>query len=64
MKIQFSTEGAAFKSGYGGDDTLDDIYTRQEVARILKKIASHIESGSNDGIILDINGNNVGNWEL
>ena len=64
MKIEFRTSNAAFQSGYGGDDILDNIYKRQEIVRILKKIASHIESGSNDGIVMDINGNNIGSWEL
>ena len=63
MKIQFSTEGAAFKDEYA-DKTMNDIYVRQETARILKKIASHIESGSNYGSIMDINGNKIGTWEL
>lgn len=63
MKIQFSTEGAAFKDEYE-DETMNDIYKRQETARILKKIASYIESGTNYGSIMDINGNKIGSWEL
>lgn len=63
MKIQFSTEGAAFKDEYE-DETMNDIYKRQETARILKKIASYVESGTNYGSIMDINGNKIGSWEL
>jgi hypothetical protein len=63
MKVQFSTEGAAFKDEYA-DKTMNDIYTRQETARILKKIASYIESGTNYGSVMDINGNKIGEWSL
>lgn len=63
MKIQFSQEGAAFKDDYA-DETTNDIYTRQEVARILKKIASYVESGYSNGSVIDINGNKIGVWSL
>ena len=63
MKIQFSTEGAAFKDEYESE-TMNDIYKRQEVVRILNKIASFVESGISYGSIMDINGNKIGNWEL
>jgi hypothetical protein len=63
MKIQFSTEGAAFKDEYE-DEAINDIYKRQETARILKKIASYVESGTNYGSIMDVNGNKIGSWEL
>ena len=63
MKIQFSTEGAAFKDEYA-DEAINNVYKRQETARILKKIASHVESGTNYGSIMDINGNKIGSWEL
>ena len=63
MKIQFSTEGAAFKDEYE-DEAINNIYKRQETARILKKIASYVESGTDYGAIMDINGNRIGNWEL
>ena len=63
MKIQFSTENAAFKGEYE-DKILNDIYKRQESARIIKRIASHIESGNNSGAIMDANGNKIGSWEL
>ena len=63
MKIQFSTEGAAFKNEYE-NSTMNDIYTREEIARILKKIASLVESGISYGSVMDINGNKIGSWEL
>lgn len=63
MKIQFSTEGAAFRDEYE-NETMNDIYTRQEAARILKKIASFIESGTSYGSVMDINGNKIGEWSI
>lgn len=63
MKIQFSTEGAAFKDDYA-DEAINNVYKRQEVARILKRIAMCVESGTSYGPIMDINGNKIGSWEL
>jgi hypothetical protein len=63
MKIQFSTNGAAFGSEYE-DEATNDIYTREEVVRILKKITAQIEDGEEWGSIMDINGNKIGEWSL
>ena len=63
MKIQFSTEGAAFKDEYA-DEVTNNIYTRDEVVRILRGIAANIKYGYDHGPIMDINGNKVGSWEL
>ena len=63
MKIQFSTEGAAFRDEYESS-TMNDIYTREEVSRILKKIASLVESGISYGSVMDINGNKIGEWSI
>jgi hypothetical protein len=63
MKIEFSTEGAAFKSEY--EDAWSNNYTkREECSRILRRIASHIELGDSRGPIMDINGNTIGEWSL
>jgi hypothetical protein len=53
MKIQFGTDNAAF-----------EMYGDQEVRRILEEIANKVESGYRNGLIIDINGNNIGNWVL
>ncbi len=53
MKIEFKTGNAAF-----------DEYGDREVRRILEKIADDVESGHTSGVIMDINGNNIGHWEL
>lgn len=53
MKIEFSTGNAAF-----------DEYGTYEVERILEKIIRQVENGYEDGVIMDINGNKIGEWEL
>ncbi len=35
-----------------------------ELARILRKIADQIEAGRTDGVIHDVNGNRVSDWEI
>lgn len=53
MTIKFNTDGDAF-------DVCPDI----EIRRILEKIANQIEGGWKQNIIMDINGNRIGGWEL
>jgi len=64
FKIEIKTGNAAFRSDYltdkNGDYVLDPQGT--EVVRILKDIERKIEFGHDSGIILDINGNKVGEW--
>lgn len=54
MKIQFSTENAAFEE-YGMDYQLECIFER---------ILQRIKHGETEGKIQDINGNNIGSWKL
>ena len=54
FKIEFKTGGAAF----------DEPYKASEIKRILEEIAVKVECGYYSGKIIDINGNNVGEWEL
>ena len=57
MKIEFSTDNAAFTEyGYLG--------RYEEVKRILDSITEKIRLGWEDGKILDINGNLIGEWSL
>ena len=57
MKIQFSTEGAAFiEYGYLG--------RAEEIKRILDTISEKVELGHEDGVIMDVNGNKIGGWSL
>jgi hypothetical protein len=63
MKIEFSTDGAAFKDGYA--DELTNEYIRDdEVVRILNLIITYIRCGDDHGPIMDINGNKIGEWSL
>lgn len=63
MKIKFSTDGAAFKSEYE-DDFANNHITREECRRILRRIIGDIEMGDDNGPIMDINGNKIGEWSL
>ena len=62
MKIQFSTSGAAFKDEYTGEDSRYD--EALEVNRILKEIIHKIEYGQRYGVVMDVNGNKIGSWEM
>lgn len=53
MKIEFKTSGSAF-----------DEYGDQEVKRILEKIIEQVEMGYSQAVIMDINGNRIGEWSL
>ena len=64
MKIEFSTDNAAFKDETN-EPVLNDICRDREVVRILKNIIDDIEEFScNCGSIRDINGNKIGEWSL
>lgn len=52
MKIEFKTGNEAFSG-----DSFDF-----EVARILRDVASKIETGVTEGIIRDVNGNTIGTF--
>ena len=49
--LSIETENEAFTNGDG-----------EEIARILKEVASQVENGKKFGVLIDINGNEVGNW--
>ena len=63
MKIEFSTDGAAFYDEYA-DNITNNIYKRDEIIRILKRLIESVEYGESYGPIMDINGNKVGTWEM
>ena len=54
MKIQFSTDNAAFEE-YGIEYQIEVIFER---------IIQRIKNGETEGKIQDINGNNIGSWSL
>lgn len=53
MKIEFSTDNAAFEDDLPG-----------EVQIILENIMYQVDGGRSAGIIHDTNGNRVGEWSL
>jgi hypothetical protein len=63
MKIEFSTDNAVFKDE-SASELANDLWTREEVIRILQKIIRDIDYDYNHGPIMDINGNKIGEWSL
>ena len=61
LKIEIKTGGAAFTNE---NEEFDVYYGGHEVQRILTEVALKIQNGYDYGVIMDINGNNVGNWLL
>ena len=53
LRVQIDTDNDAF----AGDG-------EQEVARLLRKVAKRVEGGEFDGVIVDINGNRCGAFDL
>lgn len=65
FKIEIKTDGAAFHCEDPEENpALDREVLRQEVSRILVKIATNIGYGGNGGPVMDLNGNKVGEWSL
>ena len=63
MKIEFSTDNAAFKDK-NNSEMANDLWTREEVIRILHKIIRDIDYDYDSGPIMDVNGNKIGEWSL
>ncbi len=61
MKIQFSTENAAFRDVDGNENFWD---RAEESRRILQEIVEKLFYGHDHGSIMDINGNKIGSWEI
>ena len=58
FKVEFTTGGSAFRDEDGYDSS------NHEVRRILRVISEKLENGYTKDIIMDINGNKVGEWKL
>lgn len=59
LKINIKTGGAAYSD--------DDVLTtegRYELQKNLQSIGKQIANGWSDSVIIDINGNKVGNWSV
>lgn len=60
FQLTFETDNAAF--GSEENQNTDDM--AYEIERILNKVKTQVVSGYTEHVILDINGNIVGSWEL
>ena len=58
--LKFKTSNAAFSES---EDAANDGAREQEIARILRDIATCVEQGHVYGVATDYNGNKVGTWE-
>ena len=65
LKIEIKTGGAAFHcEDPENNPELDRIFLGNEVGRLFVEIVTKISSGKNNGSIIDLNGNKVGEWSL
>lgn len=64
MKIEFSTDNAAFHAHSDDNEWMDKFFTAREVDCIFKEISNAIRCGARSAAILDSNGNKIGSWEL
>lgn len=66
FKLKIETDNAAFRDPYcDSEDECDPAHvlaSREEVARILRKVADKVESDCVQGAVYDANGNRVGNF--
>lgn len=60
FKLEIKTGGSAFCDPYSGEE--DEWYEAREISRILDKVRDDLLDGLDHGIILDLNGNKVGEW--
>lgn len=63
LKIEVETENAGLRNV--DPSSLEDYGIDVEaLTTILRDLAQHLQQGRREGPIMDINGNNVGNWSL
>ena len=63
FKMEFTTDGTAFGSGYD-PDYIQNADKIREINRIVQKVTTEIASNNHYGSIMDVNGNKIGNWSL
>ena len=61
LKLEIKNSGSAF--GEEGSEFAEHD-KRYEIARLLRKVATQIETGYTEKSIIDINGNKCGSWTL
>lgn len=62
FKLTIRTGGAAFHDEYNDDKAYDKCCEAEEISRILRKVIYKLECGYESGVLMDINGNKVGEW--
>ena len=51
-----------FHDEYNDDKAYDKYCEAEEISRILKEVIDKLEYGCESGVLIDINGNKVGEW--
>lgn len=64
MKIEFSTDNAAFHAPEGYDIHLERYAMAREIGNLFEDICMDLKLGKTSGVLIDTNGNKVGSWEL
>ena len=62
LKIEIHTGGAAFCNDYTGEP--DNEAEEMQCRWLLKRVCDALYDGKREGVILDVNGNKVGQWSL
>lgn len=62
FKMEIKTDGEAFRDAFTGEP--DKVSEAMEIRRILNRVIEKLELGYTEGSLMDINGNNVGKWEI
>lgn len=60
FKLNMETGGSVFCHPYTGEE--DEWYEAREIARIIDKVRDDLLAGLDHGIMMDVNGNKVGEW--
>lgn len=62
FKLTINTGNTAFHDEYNDDKAYDKYCEAEEISRILKEVIDKLEYGCESGVLIDINGNKVGEW--
>lgn len=60
FKMNMKTGGSAFCDPYTWEE--DEWYEAREIARIMDKVRDDLLAGLDHGVMMDTNGNKVGEW--
>lgn len=60
FELKLKTGGSAFCDPYTGEE--DEWHEAREIARIMDKVRDDLLAGLDHGVMMDVNGNKVGEW--